>query len=275
VSALPEPARPDPARHRPLALSPELVRAAWSPTSVVVAGAGAGIGVLDHSVVLAVALAGAGWSARMAAAAVRRARRRRAARLRPAQIDPWSLPDPWRDLARQASEAQSRFDQMVGSWPPGPTRDLLVDLQPRVWAQMADLGGVLRRGALAEGWTGAMTSSGRRASSEIGAELGQVQRQKVRYAGTERAAEAERREESLAAELRDARSREAAAQAVRDQLRRALTRLDAAVAGLATAEPAPGGGAPRALTGALDDLSDRLVSLRTALAETAGPPPEA
>src|SRR5581483_6712293 len=126
---------------------PSVVRATVSPTAVALAAAGAGIGVLDHSVILAVVLAAAGWTGRMAAAVIARMHRDRAAQPRPAALDPWSVPEPWRQLLHQAMDAQARFDQAIADWPSGPIRDRLGYLQPRLWNDVAQVGGIANRGA--------------------------------------------------------------------------------------------------------------------------------
>jgi hypothetical protein len=255
-------------------LHPAYLRAAVSPTAVALAAAGAGIGVLDHSPLLAVILAGVGWTGRMAAAVVARVRRDHAARPHPAQLDPWSVPEPWRSLVQQAVDTQSRFNRTVADWPAGPTRDRLVELQPRVWEQVGQLGTLARRGAAADGWTGAGYSSGRPTADRLGEELKEVQAERARRGG---AARLERREAAVAAELRARRHQEEASAAIRDQLRTAVARFDQTVADLLTVEPT-GDGRPldaSGVTSALDELSDGLSSLRAALTETTGTQPGA
>jgi hypothetical protein len=251
--------------------TPDLMRAAVSPTAAALTAAGVAIGLGDHSVILAVVLAAGGWSARMAGALVQRARRRRELRRRPPRLDPWSVPEPWRQLVADAESVRQRFDQILASWPSGPTRDELERLQSQVWAHVAEVGVVAQRGAAADGWNGATFPPKR--ADELRAELSRLQREKVRYAGSERAAAAGTREAALAAELRDLHHRDEMARAVQDQLRAAVGRLESAVVGLVVVEPAPMAEADDAgqVTRALDDLSDRLSTLRTALTETAGP----
>lgn len=271
MTNLPEPVRP----RRP-AVTPDLIKAAVSPTAAALTAAGAGIGVLDHSVVLVIVLAAVGWSGRMAAALIARSRRRRAERPRPPELDPWSVPEPWRQLVEQAASARIRFDQVINSWPAGPTRDELRTLQPLVWEHVGQVGILAQRGAAADGWNGATFVPGRPRAADLRDELGHIQREKLRFAGTARAADAERREAALAAELRDVRRQEELSQGVRDRLRAAVVRLEATVVELVTVEP-PGSGRSAAGAGgvatALDELSDRLSSLRVALTETTGPPP--
>jgi hypothetical protein len=269
VSNLPEPIRP---LRRPI--HPALYRAAVSPTAVVVTGAGAGIGLLAHSIVLTVVLAVAGWTGRMAAAVGFRRRRERAARPRPAEIDPWSVPEPWRQLLQQAASAQSRFDQAVAGWPPGPTHDRLTSLQPRIYAEVGQLGVLARQGAAATGWSGAAFSSGRPSGDQLARELAQVQAERARLgsAPTGRQAELDRREEAIAAQLRAVRRAGEAGAELQDRLRMSVARLDETVTELLTVESQDTD--PAGVASALDELSDGIVSLRAALTETTGVPGE-
>jgi hypothetical protein len=266
---------PEPAHRRLPALHPSYLRAAVSPTAVALTAAGAGIGVLDHSPLLAVILAGVGWAGRMAAAVVTRVHRDRAARPRPARLDPWSVPEPWRSLVQQAADTQTRFNQTVADWPAGPTKDRLVELQPRVWDQVQQLGILAHRGAAADGWTGAGYSSGRPTTDRLGEELKEVQAERARRGPA--VVDLERREAAVAAELRARRHQEEASAAIRDQLRTAVARFDQTVADLLAVEPT-GDGRPLdagGVTSALDELSDGLSSLRAALTETTGTQPGA
>ncbi len=88
----------------------------------------------------------------MAAGMFARARRQRAAQPKPAELDPWSVPEPWRQLLQQALNAQSRFDQAIQDWSPGPIRERLTGLQPRLWADVEDIGTIARRGAGLSAW---------------------------------------------------------------------------------------------------------------------------
>ena len=275
---LPEPVphRQVEARHR--TLSPSLVRAAVSPTAVAVVAVGAGIGVADHSAILAVVLAAGGWLSRMGAAVIGGRRRARAAAPKPAALDPWSVPEPWRQLLQEALSVQSRFDQTVANWPAGPIRDHLGELQPRVWAEVDELGAMARRGAAATGWTGATVGPGPLTSERISEDLRRVQAERGRLApaAAARAGELTRREEALAAQLRARYRAERLAADAQDRLRSAVARLDGAVTdliatgSLARDEAQPAGPGPLDVADALDGLSDEIGSLRAAIAETSG-----
>lgn len=270
MAELPEPLTPSAQQPRPL--PPALVKAAVSPAAVAATAAGAGIGLLDHSIVLTIVLAACGWVARMAAAVVSWRRRERAARPRPANLDPWSVPEPWRQLLQQALAAQSRFDQTVAGWPPGPTRERLTTLQPRVYQEVAELGALARRGAAATGWTGATFAPGRPSAGALSVEIKEVQAERARLGGTapDRAAELSRREDALAAQLRALNRAEQAGAELQDRLRRAVARLDETVTELVST-PAPADmDEPIGVASALDELSDGITTLRAALTETSG-----
>ena len=279
MANLPEPVPGRALEPRRPSFSPSLVRAAVSPTAIAAAAVGAGIGVADHSVIVALILAVGGWGARMGAAVVGGRRRARAATPRPAVLDPWSVPEPWRQLLGQAMGVQARFDHTVADWPPGPIRDHLMELQPRVWAEVGGLGAMAQRDAAAAGWNGASVAPGGATSEQLSEELRRVQADRAALppAATGRAADLARREEALAAQLRARHNSAQAATAAQDRLRAALSRLDAAVTDListaadASAGPGRPGIGPAGVASALDGLSEELSSLRSAIAETAGP----
>ena len=267
---------PEPYRRPPHPVHPGLLKAAVSPTAVAVTAAGAGIGLLDHSILLTVILAACGWTGRMVAAAFALRRRERAARPRPAELDPWSVPEPWRQLLQQASDAQSRFDQAVAAWPPGPTRDRLATLQPRIYEEVARLGVTARQGAAAGGWNGAIYGAGRPSPESLGEELKRVQADRARLVDKApgRDAELARREEAVAAQLRAARRAVQVSDELQDRLRRAVARLDETVSELMVVEASPATVEPVGVTSALDELRDGVTSLREALTEASGAPPE-
>src|SRR5579863_1985612 len=104
VSNLPEPVRSQvPERRSRRPIHPALYRAAVSPTAAAATAAGAGIGLAANSLTLTVVLAVVGWTSRMTAAVFARRHRERAARPRPAELDPYSVPEPWRQLLQQAA----------------------------------------------------------------------------------------------------------------------------------------------------------------------------
>ncbi len=263
-------------RHLPeVVRHPSIARAAVSPTAVALTAGGVAIGLgAAHSVVLAVILGVGAWTGRMAVAVSSRARRAGKAKPKPAQPDPWSVPEPWRQLVRQALAAQSRFDQAVAEWPPGPLRDRLVSLQPRVYDEVEQVGLAARRGAALSGWSPAgSTASGRPSATELSDQLRRVEAERA-GAGPSASARQDalaRKEEALAAQLRAVRGAEQAGALVHDQLQMIVARLDEAVTSvlLLGAESAGTGGSD-ALAASLDSVMDEITALHQGLADAAG-----
>jgi hypothetical protein len=258
---------PQPARLPERPPQPSLVRAAVSPAALAAAGAGVAVGLgALHSVVLAVVLAAGAWLGRMGAAVVGRARRARSLRPSPAELDPWSVPEPWRQLVARAADAQSRFDRALDAWPDGPVRDRLASLRPRLYASVGEVGSTARRGAALGGWPAASTPAGAGETvEELSAELRRTQAERSVANGGGRNAALDRREEALAAQLRARRGADAASAAVLDRLRSLVARLDETVTSLASLRPdAPG---PEA---AVAGLAEEIEALRLGLCEAAG-----
>jgi hypothetical protein len=96
-----------------------------SPSAIVLAGAGAAVGIVAGLPVLAIAgIGAAAWAARVAFALPRRKRVDR--------IDPFRLSEPWKLFVRDALEAQARFDRTVERMRGGPMQDRLRDVAARV-----------------------------------------------------------------------------------------------------------------------------------------------
>jgi hypothetical protein len=262
---------PEPVRH------PSVARAAVSPSAIVLTGGGVAIGAAEHSIVLAVVLGVVGWSARMVAAVVRSARRR-AARPRPEIIDPWAVPEPWRQFVRQAVDTQTRYDQLVGQRAAGPLQDRLVLLRPRVEQAVHEVWALAGQGAAMGGPTVAGTGP-RPSVAQLSAEMARVQSERHRLGSIEdagappgRGASLDRAEEALAAQLAARRQAEDAVQLLTDRLRLLTARLDAAVSSLASLAVAGGDlGATEQVVGAVDALVEEIGSLRRGMDEAAAP----
>jgi hypothetical protein len=255
---------------------PALVRAAVSPTAIASAAVGAGIGLLAQSIPWAIALAVVGWTIRMIVALVVQRRRERAAIPHPAQLDPWSVPEPWRALVQQASATQTRFDQVAGDWPDGPMRDRVLSLRPTFYKEFAAVGAIAAHGAAVSGWTGASaTLGGGPTAQSLAQELERTQAQRMSLGdrAQSRVEELSRREEAIAAQLRAVHAALQASDSVHDRLRVVVARLDEAVTHLLTLsiEAGDGGGLDQVST-VLTSLDDELQALQAGVAETRTPP---
>ncbi|MDQ2728797.1 MAG: hypothetical protein M3Y91_13270 [Actinomycetota bacterium] len=225
---------------------PSVVRAAVGPPAIALTAVGAGIGVLDHSLPVAVILAVIGWGGRMGWAVVARSRRQRT--VKPEPVDPWSVPPPWRDHLRAVVDAERRFDQAVSSLDEGPTRERVGSLADRIDRSVRTAAVTARRGAL-------LTTPERAArTAALSAELaGMTQRH-------DRLDEAALRHESVvAAQLRAMRRADSVSADALDQVRLLAARIDEAVTALVELSidesDAGGGGEPRSLVAVLDEIA--------------------
>jgi hypothetical protein len=231
-----------------------------SPTAALAAAVGAVVGVADRSPELAVVLAATGWAARMGAALIARARRGRATLPRPARLDPYSVPEPWRGLLKHAGETQASFDRAVKTWPAGPTRDRLVDLQPRLYVEVEIFGRVAQHGAELT----IHAEKSRPTAQQLTDELQQIhasrRRQDVDHEAEARAVALSRREEAAAAQLRAVQKAAEGAAQIHDHLRILIARLDEAVTSLLVMEA---DGVPA--VGSIDTLADEIAALHAGL----------
>jgi hypothetical protein len=254
------PQLPEPVQH------PSVVRAAISPSAIILAGAGVGIGLLAGSVTLAVILGVVGWLLRMAFAVYRS--RPRGRRLPVVTIDPFAVPEPWRQYVRQALGARQRFDQTLSQWPPGPLHDRLMLLQPQIGQATEEVWAVAQRGAALSGTVrGVPTGVAQPSIKQLSAELQRVQAERQRTSAPDPQAALGRSEEAIAAQLRAARRSEEAQGQVLDQLRLLTARLDEAVTQVAQLGLDPRGseGGLDQVAGSVDALGEEISALHQGL----------
>jgi hypothetical protein len=110
-----------------------------SPSAIVLAGAGAAVGIVAGLPLLAAAGVGAAaWAARVVFALPRR---------KPVdRIDPFRLSEPWRLFVKDAVAAQDRFDRTVRRMTPGPLQDRLRDVASRVGEGVRECWGIACQG---------------------------------------------------------------------------------------------------------------------------------
>jgi hypothetical protein len=246
---------------------PSVGRAAASPTAIVLAGAGAAIGVAAHlGIAVAIVLGAAGYGARVGWAAVHRriALRKREDR-RLSRIDPWSVPEPWRGYTARALDARKRFRQLTSDCPAGPVADYLASAGARVDIAVEEHWALARSGASLDGPPGR--------GAKVGEELSQVQSALSRTGGADRS-QLESREAALASELRSLRRMETASTQLAARLAALTAQLESLVADAGQLVASTGEAAAD-----LTSLSSELTSLSSALDETkrlmatAPPPP--
>lgn len=111
-----------------------------SPSGAVVAiGAGALVAVAGLGVPAAVAVAGAAWVLRVGVGALWRSPG-------PPAPDPFAVGEPWRRYVTSAMRYQRRFEEGCASLPPGPLRERLETLSPRVDDATREIWDIARRG---------------------------------------------------------------------------------------------------------------------------------
>jgi hypothetical protein len=246
-----------------------MLRAAVSPTAIIVTAAGVGIGLLANSPILAIVLGVGAWCGRMVAAWVAQRRRARRARPKPADLDPWSVPEPWRQLVQQALAAQTHFDQTIRDWPEGPIKERLVALQPRVYVSVEQVGSIAKRGAALGGWSGGVAIAGRPSADQLSEQLRQVteERQQLGEQASQRDAVLARTEESIAAQLRAVRNAEEAAVMTHDRLRLLVATLDQTVTSMLALGVDGAESGAEILETSLSFVSDEIAALHRGLTD--------
>ena len=116
-------------------------------------------------------------------------------------LDPYAVPEPWRQYVRQAVGAQQRFDSSVAGWPAGPLRDRLVRSSPG-YGRVSTRCGWWPSG---RGPGGGRGRQGQPSVDQLSAQLRQVQAEQQRTPASDRQQALARTEEAIAAQLRAAR----------------------------------------------------------------------
>jgi hypothetical protein len=192
--------------------TPPVAAAMTSPLGIVLAGAGAAVGLLVGSVPAAIGLAALAWGGRVAAAVPRDPR--------PDRIDPFTLGDPWKRMVQDAVQAQNRFTEAVHEARRGPLRDRMEEIASQIAHSVEEAWQVGRSGqALAEARRRIDTADAER-------ELAELRATDEPAPGSAR----ERTVRALEAQLDSAARLDATILDARDRLRLTNARLDEAVA---------------------------------------------
>src|SRR5581483_5129599 len=103
-------------------------------------------------------------------------------------------------------------------------------LQPRLWNDVAQVGGIANRGAALAGWSGGIQATGRPSAEDLAAKLRGLEAERRRAPeGSARAASLARSEDAVAAQIRALHEAEEAEAMVLDRLRVIVARLDQTV----------------------------------------------
>jgi hypothetical protein len=189
--------------------TPPVARAMTSPLGIVLAGAGAALGIVAFgNPIGAVALAAVAWGGRVVAAIPRDPR--------PDRIDPFTLGEPWRRDVQDALQAQARFREAVHETRQGPLRERMTEIAGRIDEGVDEAWRVARQGqALVTARKRIDATGAQRELTEIAGQPGEASEQTAA---------------SLRAQLASAERLDATIEDARARLRLTNARLDEAVA---------------------------------------------
>jgi hypothetical protein len=196
--------------------TPRVARAITSPLGILLAGAGASIGILVGApIAVAAGIGAAAWAARVGAAVPRP----------PAgdTIDPLALTDPWRQFVAGAQKSQRRFASAVQSAKPGPLRDRLTQIGTRIDDAVQECWRIAKQGqVIAEACSQVDVAQAQKELADVEGQLGGATPDPGSTVGGTVIA--------LRAQIASAERMNATATDARDKLRLLDARLDEAVA---------------------------------------------
>ena len=230
--------------------TPKVAKAIMSPLGIVLAGAGAAVGIVAGLPIAAAAGVGVlAWGARVLASVP--------GGPPTSKVDPSRLSEPWRTYALQAEEAKKRFDRVVATVPGGPLHERLQQLSGRLAEGIDESWRIARRGHELQGAIGTIdTTSAQHELAQLRVWIGDRQ-------ATPSEAETI---EALEAQLASVGRLVALSDRSRDRLRLLDARFDELVA--RTVEVSVGSGDTDVLGNDVDGLVSELESLRIAMEET-------
>lgn len=237
--------------------TPPVARAITSPSGILLAGAGAAVGIVAGlPVAAAAALGAAAWAARVAFAVPRNPSER--------HIDPFTLQDPWRRFVSDALSCRRQFDDAVRQAEPGPLRDRLAEIADRVATGVNESWRIAVAGqAMADARARIDVAGIQRELAELGIPPGTTPPPGSTLAGTY---------DALRAQLETAQRMDAVIVDTRDRLRLLDARLDEAVTrAIELSVRAQRAEDLGSLSQDVDALVGEMESLRQALDETETP----
>ena len=240
--------------------TPAVARAITSPSAILLAGAGAAVGIVAGLPAAAAAAVGAAAYAGRVALAV--PRRPPAEHIDYAKID--ALGQPWSRFWREALDARKRYERAVAAAEQGPLRQRLADIGERIDTGVGECARIARRGAELDRALHELEPV-----EQVRQRLAELQRE--RTSGGPGGERLDKTVQALRAQLESTERIAAVAADTRDRLRLLDARLDEAVAravelSLRAGDPIEVGG----LGEDVDALVGEMEALRQALEETGG-----
>ena len=175
--------------------------------------------------------------------------------VRPAEIDPFTLSEPWRRLAQNAQRSRRQFRTTVANTPPGPLHDRLADIASRLDAGLQEGWQIAKRGDEID------AAVSRLDPTRLRERLGTLQNQ----AGSEPSADITAAINSVQSQLATADRLKALSASTVDKLRLNAARLDELCA--RAAEVSVGSSDTNTFASDVDDLVLELESLHDAVQE--------
>lgn len=238
-------------------LTPRVAETMLSPSSILLAAAGASVAIVAGLPLLAApAVGAAAWAARVLSSVPRNRTLER--------IDPFAVPEPWRRFVVEALKAQVRYQQTVASVASGPIRKRLEDIGERIDDGVREAWRIARRGAqLVDARATIDADAARQELARVERDSGQVW-----AAGSA----VERTAQALRSQVETAERLDATIAEVRTQLQLLDARLDESVARATELSVRIGDADELGPVGAdVDDLVQEMEALRLALEETSDP----
>ena len=232
----------------------QMADALFSPSAIVVAGAGAATAIAVGLAWWALPIGAAAWAVRVAMKLPKKAKRPR--------IDAKALREPWRSMVLDAQRAEERYDDAVAATKPGPLRDRLTEVGTRIATGVNECWTIAEHGNQLD-----------KAVKELGIDSARLDLAQVEgeLKGGDRSPELEATAKSLKDQLASAERLQRVSADARERLRLLNAQLDESVAravelSLDVADLS--GLAP--LGSDVENLVTELESLRQALDETSG-----
>lgn len=233
-------------------LTPKVARTVAAPSSILLLGGAAALGILAAGPVGGVVLGLGAYAGRVLAAMPRRGHDDR--------IDARSLRSPWRDYVQETQVAEARYTQVLDGARPGPLRSRLESIGLRIHDGVREAWRIAQRGqALEDGLHQLQPGQTRRALEQARAE--------ARHRPSEHT---RRRVQSLESQLATAQRLQQVTRDAAEQLRLLDARLDEAVARAVELSLSGNSGQLTGLGSDVDDVVGEMEALRQALDETGG-----
>ena len=233
-------------------LTPGVARAIAAPSSILLLGGAAAVGILAGGPLIGAVLGLGAYGAKVVAAIPRRGKAD--------EIDPRALRSPWREYVLETQFAKARYDKVLAGAKEGPLKDRLTTIGERIQDGVRESWRIAQRGqALQDGLHQLGTSQAER---NLQMALAEVQRSP---------SEANRsRVEALEAQVATVRRLEGVTQQAAERLRLLDARLDEAVARAVELSLSGDSGQLSGLGSDVDSLVGEMEALRVALEDTGG-----